>query len=177
MKKAVLLFVGIVFVLSGCAKDIKYISQPSVLVKEQACFQAKLSLLKNGVFFETFRLEITNRTDTALEIDWNKTRYLLNGKDMGTFIFKGIDPEDIKNRTVPPSIIPAKETFFRDVAPGSLVARASISAYGDNVREPGLSPGPVPVGKNTMRLSVECKGRFVVEDLDLVVRAEPQNNK
>ena len=115
----------ILMVGTGCAPTLVASSTPQIRAAENSFCSVQFEPLKNGNnFFAGFRLEITNKTRKDLEIDWNKTRYLLNGSDGGVFVFVGIRPEDIRNSTIPPDIIPAGHSFSKRISPHRLLARA-----------------------------------------------------
>ena len=79
----------VVFVLlslSACvtAKTNTWSSRPSTQQVQNADFSAQLTPLKRDKEpFVSFRLFIENKTDQDLKIDWNQTRYLVNGKAYG----------------------------------------------------------------------------------------------
>ncbi len=64
-------------------------------------------------FYVLFRLEIANKTNKDLKIDWNKTRYILDGRSNGGFVFKSMDPKNIRKQTIPEDIVSAGGFFSK----------------------------------------------------------------
>ena len=107
----------ILLVLAGCAPSRVWTSQPAVQILDNEYYKASLTPLNEGSSaFVAFALKIENKTDKDLEIDWNKTRYLRNTRVSGGFVFEAINPEDVKNSTVPPDAIGPGETFSKEIA-------------------------------------------------------------
>jgi len=115
----------------------------------------------------SFHLTVTNKSDNNLKLNWNKTRYIHNGRRYGVFVFKGIKPDDIKNLTIPPDIIPAGDIFSKLISPYKLLALAPIRDTGKGLAESGINPGIIPNGKNGILLVVSQNRKEVVEQLSL----------
>ena len=83
-----------VFLLIGCAhQDVRTIceSEPEMQKDSNAAFDARLDIEKQAPpFYVFFQLTLTNKTDSPLAIDWNRTRYHHNGKDLGVSHFRPI---------------------------------------------------------------------------------------
>jgi len=140
--------------LATCVPAKTWISKPSTQQIQNADFSAQLTPHKRDKeHFVSFRLFIDNKTDRKLKIDWNQTRYLVNGKAYGPFVFPGIDPATIK-KSIPPATIPANGTFSKEVFPLKLVAFAPMRQEILDGRSRGLYPGPLPAGKNSMDLII-----------------------
>ena len=140
--------------LAACVPAKTWISNPSTQQIQNSDFSAQLTPLKRDKeHFVSFRLFIDNKTDQKLKIDWNQTRYLVNGKAYGPFVFPGIDPATIK-KSIPPATIPANGTFSKEVFPLKLVAFAPMRQEILDGEGRGLYPGPLPKGKNTMDLII-----------------------
>ncbi|MBW1998834.1 MAG: hypothetical protein JRJ29_12830 [Deltaproteobacteria bacterium] len=171
-RKVIGLLAGLVLVATlGCA-PVKTIwtSQPVSGMVSNRCFEARLEPLKQGrPFFVSFRLEVKNHTRDDLTIDWNKTAYIHNGEERGIFVFAGIDPEDVKNRSIPPDIIPPGHTFRKIVAPQDLLARAPMRARS---QPSGIEAGILPTGENAMRLVVGYRGEELVETISIKIIEE-----
>jgi hypothetical protein len=114
-------------------------------------------------YFDRFRLTVTNKTAQDLEIDWNQTRYIYNGRDGGVFVFEGIAPEDIKNATIPPGIIPAGQTFTQEIGPLALVARGPLGGKGAEAGK--ITFGMIPSGKSGILLVIGQKGKTLEEKI------------
>ena len=153
---------------TGCAPTLVAGSSPQIQAAENAYYNVQFEPMKNGYnFFAGFRLEVTNKTRKDLHIDWNKTRYLYNGRDEGVFVFKGIRPEDIKNSTIPPDIIPAGQSFSKRISPYRLLARAPLTRQDKNAGE--ISSGPIPNGENGIVLFVRQNGNSIQETLTVKI--------
>jgi len=141
--------------LAACGPVKKtWISSPSTQQVQNADFSARLTPLKRDKeHFVSFRLFIDNKTGQNLKIDWNQTRYLVNGKSYGKVVFPDIDPATIKT-SIPPAIIPAGGTFSKEVFPVKLVAFAPMREEMLDKEGRGLYPGPLPEGKNSIDLKI-----------------------
>ena len=67
-----------------------------------------------------FMITITNKTDKDLELIWDKTYYMDNGRTSGRFMFEGIVYSE-RNNPKPPDMIFAKNTFTQTIYPNNLV--------------------------------------------------------
>jgi len=145
-------------------------SIPPVRTEETRSFDVRFEPLKKDKrFFVSFRLNIRNKTDRDLTIDWNKTRYLHNGRPNGVFVFRGIDPASIKN-AIPSETIAPKTTFSREIFPAHLVAFTPMREEVLNKKGEGLFPGPLPAGENGISLVVQQDGKEMVQELSVEIR-------
>jgi len=165
----------LLFCFLGCtpmpAKN--WTSCPVVQSAVNKYFEAQLEpLKKDDNFFVLLRLAVKNKTDKDLEIDWNKTRYVHNGKPRGGFVFQGANPEDIKNQTIPPDIVPAWQTLSKEIAPFKLIAGAPFKYRSVGVNESGFSPGVIPEGENGIFLIVRSNGQEVREKITLIIETK-----
>ena len=141
-------------ITSGCAPTLVSISTPEIQTVENSYYSAQFQPLSEGKnFFDSFRLSITNKTSNDLQIDWTKTRYLYNGRDLGIFVFKGIQPKDIKNLTIPPDIIPSGQSFSKEISPLKLIAREPLTGRGRNAGK--ITPGLIPSGESGILLFIK----------------------
>ena len=171
------LCLGLIFltsILTGCATTAtkEWVSNPKSLEVENSHFKAMLEpVKKDNKTFVAFRLVLENRTDKPLQIDWNQTRYLLNGKPNGLFWFRGIDPRTIKGN-IPPDVIPGNGRFEKMIFPVKLVA--FVPVQDDTLRDgrPGIFPGPMPGGENGISLVVTRNGDKIIEELVFAIAAE-----
>jgi hypothetical protein len=145
-------------------------SIPPVQTGEGRSFDVRLEPLKRDKrFFVSFRLDVRNTGNTELAIDWNKTRYLHNGKPNGVFVFRGIDPATIK-KVIPLDTIAPGTTFSREIFPANLVAFTPMREEVLNNKGEGLFPGPLPGGGNGIRLVVKQNGTDMVQHLTVEIR-------
>ncbi len=170
VKKMVSIFMVAYMLMVGtsCAPTLVASSTPQIQAADNSYYSVKFEPLKDGYnFFAGFRLEVANKTRKDLEIDWNKTRYLYNGRNEGVFVFMGIRPEDIKNSTIPPDIIPAGQSFSKRISPYRLLARAPLARNDKNAGE--ISSGPIPNGENGIVLFVRQNGDTIQEKLTVKI--------
>ena len=162
----------IISVLSCAPKQVqRWYSQPAEQTISQQNIRLNIGPLKrDNPYYVSFRLSITNNTSNDIAIDWNRTRYLHKGKDLGVFVFQGIDPKTIKD-AIPPDTVAAGETFTREIFPLRTIAflpRNQIPAEGSL----GFLPGILPAGENSVLLVVKHNGREIRQTLSVRLRAE-----
>ncbi len=164
----------IVFIGVGCT-SVKYFhtSTPVLKTIEDPFFTASIELIKNDSnFFSLFKLTIDNKTDSDLEIDWNKTRYYHNKKNLGGFVFEGIEPSSVKNGTIPNEIIAPKTQFSRQIAPFAKIAMAQRKDFSAIDGKSGLYAGLLPEGQNSIYLVMNHKGKTIKKVISVVVKEE-----
>ena len=141
-------------------------STPEIRSVGNSIYDAKMQPMKSGYnFYDKFQLDIINHSNRDLKIDWNRTKYIHNGQARGVFVFKGINPEDVRNATIPLERISSGETFIKIIAPHSMLARPGWTSRA----EKGTSPGILPSGENTIHLVVLQDGKEVIERLTVVL--------
>ncbi len=170
MAKRVTFTIAVGFIVSmsiGCAPIMVSVSDPAIQTASNPCYEAQFEPLKQGGrSFVVFRLTVTNRTETELQIDWNTTRYLFDGRPYGAYVFRGIEPETIKNRTIAPDIILPRDTFTRIIAPQALLAYVPFrEQHTLSPDESAISGGPIPAGENGVLLIVRKNGEEIAEKL------------
>jgi hypothetical protein len=150
-----ILFLLLVFV-AGCAPGptISWKSAPEIQTASNEYCKAQLEPVTTGkgAFFDAFRLMVTNRTDKDLEIDWNRTRYVESGIRHGGFVWQGIDPEQVRDASIPPDII----------SPGGYQ------------RGWKLQGGLLPEGENGIDLVVRQNGRVIRHRITVRIVEEKQ---
>ena len=153
---------------SGCAARKSWVSSPEVETVSNPSYQAEFEPLKRGYeFFVSFLLSVTNKTDENLEIDCNKTRYIHKGLNYGGFVFKDIDPAEVRNSTIPPDIIPARGKFSKVISPYRLLARAPLRDQ--SISESTISAGILPDGENGIVLVVRQNGKEIVDKMMVTI--------
>jgi hypothetical protein len=159
--------------LTACAQAKgarDWTSTPPVQTGGNRFFDVRFEPLKmDKRFFASFRLDVRNTGDRELTIDWNKTRYLHNGRPNGVFVFQGIDPATIKH-AIPPDTIAPGTTFSREIFPANLVAFTPMREEVLNKKGKGLFAGPLPEGKNAIRLVVGQNGKEFVQELGVEIK-------
>ena len=164
----ILIFGLTIAIATGCAPTFISVSTPEIQTIENSHYTAQFEPLSEGKnYFDGFRLKVTNKTQKDLEIDWNKTRYLYNGRDIGIFVFKGIKPENIKSLTVPPDTIPAGQSFTKDITPLKLLAREPITGKGAKAGK--ITSGPIPTGESGVFLFIRQNGNTIKEKMTVKI--------
>ena len=166
------ILIGCVFsICTGCAPVMVSVSDPPLRTVTNSYYDVKFEPLKQDLrSFVVFELTVTNKTNAELQIDWNQTRYLYNGRPYGLFVFRGVEPEAIKNQTIAPDIISSQDTFTRIIAPYRLLAYAPFREqvkYGSD--EPAFSGGPIPAGESGILLVVKRKDQVIKENLTVKI--------
>jgi len=164
----------VLMVLTACAptkpRSKDWTSIPPVQMAKNRYYDARIEPVKRDKrFFVAFRLDVVNKTDGKLTIDWNRTRYLHKGKPYGAFAFRGINPEDIR-KNIPPETIARGETFSREIFPVNLVAFAPMREEVLDQKGKGLFPGPIPGGQNGIRLVIRPGREEIIETLTVEIR-------
>ena len=174
MKKQILLAVIVfclVFALVGCAGAEVYTSNPRVQIVSNEYFTAELEpQLKPGQnFFATFRFVLTNRTTKELQIDWENTNYLLNGRRNGRFLWEGVTWDGLKEISSNPLIpVAPGDTLTSVIFPKDLVGRGSAMTTG-GVQ---YTQGPLPEGENGILLFVSQNGKVVREKMEVTIEVQ-----
>ena len=151
-------------IATGCAPTLISISTPEIQTVENSYYTTQFEpLAEDKNYFDSFRLKVVNKTRKDLEIDWNKTRYIYNGRDIGVFVFKGIEPENIKSLTIPPDTIPAGQSFTKDISPFKLLAREPLTGKGAKAGK--ITTGPIPNGENGIFLFIRQNGNTIKEKM------------
>jgi len=157
VKKGFAGFITIVLVLmstQGTARQL-WLSDPEIQVIETSIYDAQFQPLKNeNNIFVAFNITVINKTEQDLVIDWNRSRYIHDGRGRGPFVFEGIEPETIRNETVPPDIIPPKGRMSKRIAPFRLIAFAPLGNPGVGIATKGIAAGKIPAGENGIYLVV-----------------------
>jgi hypothetical protein len=175
MKNALIVCVSAVWAVMaiGCAPTRTWTARPEVRTFESPIYTAALEPLKtNGIFYSWFRLTVENPSDSPLEIDWNRTRYLFNGRDTGRFGFSGITPEQIRDADLPPDIVSPGDRLEKEIAPLKLIAFAPVRDTGVGISTKGISAGKLPSGENGIFLVVRHKGRELRKKLLLQIELQ-----
>jgi hypothetical protein len=165
MKIVFILILGFTLTMAtGCAPTLISISTPEIQTVENSYYSAQFKPLKEGPnIFEGFNLKVINKTRKDLEINWNKTRYLYNERDLGVFVFSGIQPKDIKSLTIPPDIIPGGHSFSKEITPLKLLAREPLTGKSNQAGK--ITSGPIPNGKNGIFLFIRQNGNQIKEKM------------
>ena len=170
MKKRIALGIVIVsLVLTGCAKEQIYSSNPPMQTVSTSSFEVKLEPLKaEGYnYYNRFRYQFINKTSGDLIIDWSQTFYLRNGKKYGHFGWEGLTFEVMREVKKEPeiTIAPGKRDST-EIFPVKLIGWKE-----DGVRmkattpEAGFTLTPLPEGENGMSITVMQDGKLLREKI------------
>lgn len=165
---------ALVFLLSltaGCVTPKKtWTSTPVLQRAGNPAYEVRLEPLKDGNrFYVAFRLTLINKTEKTLEIDWNKTRYMYEGRASGGFVFGGIDPETVKD-AIPPDLVPGGGTFSKEISPTKLIAYVPLAERSLEGGKKGIYPGPIPEGENGVFLVVRQNGKEISENITVYLK-------
>lgn len=162
--------------IAGCAAPVyKYSSIPVSQRLDSDSFQVKFTPEKqNAEFYSWFQVDVTNLSNASIEIDWNRTAYILDGKNRGRFVWEGIEPDQVKNGTVPNTVIASKQTFSIEISPLAKIAMAHRSDYSAGKDKPGIYGGILPPGENGILVAFMIDGQVVFKKLTIEIKEEKQ---
>jgi len=161
-----------ILVLSACAAKSTWTSNPIRQHQENDAYEVTLEPIRQeSAFFVGFKIVVKNKTDKTLEIDWNKTQYMYAGKPSGVFIFRGIDPAMLKNKTVPPDIIPPKGILSKEIAPVTTVAWTPLKESSPSGKSL-INPGILPNGRNGVLLAASLQGKEIPQQVTVDIIEE-----
>lgn len=171
----VLLFVLILASCNGASSPFKgtWIASPPYQEADNALCKARITPQKgNNTYYAFFMLTVVNKSDAMLTIDWNTSRYVHDGAPQGMLVFEGIDPETVKNRTVPAESIAPGGRLDREVMPMRLIAWSPIREKNTDARS--INPGMLPAGENGIRLSLQQQDTKVTIPLSVFLSLDQQ---
>lgn len=158
----------------GCSTAVsEYESRPESKAIETLVFIASFMPKKpenEGVrYFSSFILEIENKSDAPIEIDWNKTRYIHDGKNRGGFVFEGIEPTQIKAKSIPNGVIFPNARFYKQIFPQVTIAMSERKDYSAGKDKLGLYGGKLPPGENSILLAILSHGELIGKKISVVI--------
>lgn len=168
--KNFIILIALVTLIEGCGLITSYKYWKSEAIRKSVdneYFSAKIFTVacdRRGC--DAFLLSVKNKTDKALELNWNKTLYIVHGQTSGGFMFEGILYQD-RNSPKSPDIIFPNGEFNKRVWPNNLVELSSVT-YGWN-------NNPMPSGENGVYLTVNVDGKEINEKLTVSLsKIKPQ---
>ena len=169
---AIVLCLGVI--LAGCAGvQVKgYSSDPPVQRFSTDTYEVELEprLREGQDFFASFRFRFTNKTTKELNIDWENTYYIHNGRKYGRFLWEGITWDGLKEVKAQPLIpISAGDTLKTVIFPVKLLGRSS--AGGGSTGGVRYSRGPLPEGVNGIYLTVKQNGKVLRQEIAVNIEA------
>ncbi len=167
MSTWVILFV--LLILTGCAKEQIYSSNPPMQTVSTSGFEVELEPLKaEGYdYYNRFRFQFTNRTNGDLVIDWSETFYLRSGKKYGRFGWEGLTFEQLKEVQEEPDVtIAAGKTDTAELFPIKLIGwKEEGVRMKATTPEAGFTLTPLPEGENGMSIAVLKDGKLLREKI------------
>jgi len=165
MAAVVFLTLFMIGTLLGCSTVKIWSSHPAARTVGNDTWEASFSpLLKEGQkFYDRFRLRLKNKTDRPLVIDWQKSRYLQDGRENGRFVFEGVTPETIDN--LPPDTVAPGTEYTKTIAPLNLIGFERIKSRASKPGESPFSAGAIPAGQHGILLVVEQDQKVLSEKL------------
>lgn len=164
MKSGVKIFLGFVFlsVFMGCVAQrhlTTWNSRPAVKQFSTDAVDLQIKPLKqDNSYYVSFELMVRNKTGYPIEIDWNETRYIHQGRESGVFVFGAIDPEQLRTRTIPKETVAPGVTITREISPARTITwtkpRKNIPPG-----ESCFSAGIMPNGDNGVSLLLSQQGQ------------------
>ena len=119
-----------------------------------------------------FLITVSNTGRASLSIDWNQSRWFINGKDGGKFVFKDINPADIKENSVKDTIIQPDQTQTMEIAPLKLIAWIPLKYKTDRSGR-SISAGMLPKGTHGIHLVLKQNGKVINEKVNINILHEP----
>ena len=162
MKKKlyVCVFLILAFVVVGCASKQLWKSHPHMQQASNEYYVATISPIFIFDGYKGFLLYIHNKSPDDLDVVWENTFYIYNGKRTGGFLFRGMRSGDQLDT---PSIVSgsmfSKEIFPAQLAEFSTIAMSTIY-------------NPMKPGENGVRLTVRVGGKEITETLTLNISQE-----
>lgn len=155
---------GLIAIIGSGGPRYVYKWTPTIQTSANDFFVAKISpICPNSC--RAFSLTVENKTDKDIEIDWNRTLYISNGRTSGGFMFEGVVYRD-RNNPKPPDIIFAKSSFTKEIMPNNLVD-FSTSQYSGGWRHEQM-----PTGENGVYLTIKVGGEEIKEKLTINITRE-----
>ena len=162
-------------VIVSCSARAKFISKsdPETAKLDRGDYLIEVSAIKKDfVHHNMFMLTVSNKGRAPLSIDWNQSGWFINGKEAGRFVFKGIDPADIRENRVSDTIIRPDQSETMEIAPLKLIAWIPLKYKTDRSGR-AISAGMLPKGDHTVHLVLTQNGTTINEKLDITILHEP----
>ncbi len=164
-------FLMVMFLIStGCATTSPtvpvYTSNPATHTFQNDVFAGELKpqLAPGKNYFDSFRYEFTNVSNTDLQIDWQNTLYLQNGIEFGRWGMDDLTMEELSEKKELPLVTVAPgNTLSGLIFPLRLIARSTLAEVDGT--DSKISRGIIPEGESGMLLTVRQGGREIQEEM------------
>jgi len=175
-KKLIWGAIFISLVMTGCAKEQIYQSNPSMQTVSTQHYDVKLEPLKAEGFnyYNQFRYSFTNKTNGDLVIDWSETYYLQNGKRYGRVGWVGLTFEELRGIKEEPDItIGPGQTDSAILFPLKLIGwREEGVRMKATTPEAGFTNGIIPAGENGISIAVMQDGKVLRKRVLVIITQE-----
>jgi hypothetical protein len=168
--KQFLLLTVLVALISGCVTTrYAWNSDPTYRSIDNEYFTAEISpAFCDSRGCKAFRLTVKNKTNTNLELNWNKTLYIVDGQTSEGFVFQGVLYRERNNPRSPDVILPGG-VLSKTIWPSKLV-ESSRGGFA------GWRHDPMPAGENGVYLTVAVNGKEISEKMTVSLsRTQIQN--
>lgn len=155
----------------GCATVRVWSSLPAAKTLENDHFSASFEPLRkeDQRYFSSFLVTLHNKTDQPIIIDWEKSRYLYNGRTSGLFLSEETTAKNVNN---PPSdTVAPGATLSKRIAPVTLLGYQRVVSA-QKPSEETFSAGVVPEGENGIHLVVRSKEKEIAERITVTIHLE-----
>ena len=162
MRKKLLacVLLGLLFIGLGCASQQLWKAEPNMQQASNEYYAATISPIFIFDGYKGFLLYIHNKSPEDLDVDWDNTFYIYNGKKEGGFLFEGMRSGDkIKTPSIISGSMFSKEIFPKKLAEFSTIAMSTIY-------------NPMKPGENGVFLTVIVAGKKITETLTLNISQE-----
>ena len=161
-------------IFTGCASTTttvpEYTSNPATHTFQSDVLAGELKpqLAPGKNYFDSFHYKFTNISNTDLQIDWQNTFYLHNGKKFGRWGMDDLTIEELQEKKKLPIVTVAPGNSLSGlIFPLRLIARSTLAEKtGD---DPKISRGIIPEGESGMLLTVRQGGREIREELEFKI--------
>ena len=155
MKKKLCMFVGL-----GCASQLLWRAEPNMQQASNEYYAATISPIFIFDGYKGFLLYIHNKSPEDLDVVWENTFYIYNGKKEGGFLLRGMRSGD---KLDTPSIV-SGSMFSKEIFPAKLAEFSTLAM--------STIYNPMQPGENGILLSVKVGGKEITETLTLNVFQE-----
>lgn len=120
----------IILVIQGCGISKSYTYEQPIQ-ENKSNIEVTLTPINPSMIagYSGFILKVNNNSNDDMEIDWNKTYFIDNGRTNGTFMFEGIVYKDRNNQKAS-DIVFSKNQFSKAIYPNNYAVFSTTGGYG-----------------------------------------------
>lgn len=138
--------------ISGCQSYSKLVIDQEKSQVENPSFTAEITLQEE---MSSFELRVINKSNSNIELDWNKTLYVVDGQTAGGFILEGTFYTDKNNAYKLPDVIFPNSELKKIIYPSNLAI----------VNKDGWDHGTMNEGSQGIFLTLLVDGKPITERL------------